>query len=223
MDTQTIKNITKTGAILTLIGSVCMLTGAALLVISGADMDLALETNNIAAYIDAVNANETLVILNLSLWILGVILIGAGASLMISLSNNRPVWSRIAQYNYHIAIPIVVISYMVWLSVIVSILKNDPDELSFFTESIGWLATKADWVATFLVLGIGPLLISLSGKDHWIPSWLFRWSYVCLIAGTLNVIAMYVGGLTTYGFLVIPVGMGWMIAVSVILFKRSFS
>lgn len=221
MNTQDIKNITKTGAILTLIGSVCMLSGAALLMISGADMDLALETNNISGYLAAVEENRTMLVVNLTLWIIGVILLGAAATLMISINKERFVFSRIAQYNYHISIPIVVISYMAWLAVIVPISGGDSGEVTYLTASVGWFATRADWVATFLVLGIGPMLISLTGKDYWVPRWLLRWSYGCLIAGLLNVLALYLGGLTTYGFLVIPVGMGWMIAVAVVLFKKS--
>ncbi|MCH7514306.1 MAG: hypothetical protein IH947_10265, partial [Bacteroidetes bacterium] len=36
----------------------------------------------------------------------------------------------------------------------------------------------------------------------------------------LTAIAMYAGGLTTYGFLIIPVGLGWTIAASIVLFRR---
>ncbi len=44
--------------------------------------------------------------------------------------------------------------------------------------------------------------------------------YIALLAGLLTTLAQFTGGLTTYGFLIIPVGMGWMLGASVVLFRR---
>lgn len=46
------------------------------------------------------------------------------------------------------------------------------------------------------------------------------WSYIALLTGFLNVLAQFAGGLATYGFLIIPVGMGWMPGASVVLYRR---
>ncbi len=219
MEAQAIKNIAKTGAYAALIGSLCMLSGAAMLAISGADMDLALETNDISGYLTAVGNNRILLIINLSLWIFGVIILGAAATMMISLGRQRIVLSKLAQYNYQVAIPIVVISYVAWMTVILPVSGNTSEEVAFLTESIGWFATRADWVATILVLGIGPVLISLAGRNIWVPKWLLKWSYTALVSGILTILALYIGGMTTFGFTIIPVGMGWMVASSVVLFR----
>jgi hypothetical protein len=200
-------------------GSVCMVIGAILLGISGADLDTEIYANDLAKYLDMADAGKTVLLANLSLWILGVILIGAGASMMIYLSEEKPVTSRLALYNYFIGIPIVVVSYMAWVALIVQLAPGGDTDVAI-AEVIGWFAVRTDWVATVLVLGTGPLLLSLAGEKNWVPKWLKTWSFLCLLAGILNVLAMYLGGLTSYGFLIIPVGMSWMFAASVVLFRK---
>lgn len=221
MEAQNIKTASKIGGYTTLIGSLCMIAGAALLGISGADLDKALYSGELAKYLATVNENITVVKANLSLWICGVILIGAGATMMASLSTQRPFFAKLAQYNYWIAIPLVVAAYVAWMALVVQLSPGNWGSSAALAEVVGWFASRADWIATILVLGTGPVLISLAGKNEWIPRWLYIWSFIALVAGLLNGIALFAGGLGTYGFLIIPVGMSWMIAASIVLFKQS--
>ncbi|MDF9799385.1 hypothetical protein OKW21_004648 [Catalinimonas alkaloidigena] len=220
MEKQNILTATKIGAYTTLIGSLCMLCGAALWGSSGADLDAALDTAELENYLTTAHEKSTLLIANLSVWICGVMLLGVGATMMLSISTKRLIIAKIAQYNYWIAIPIVVVSYVAWLAVVVRLAPNNSPSVAAIAEAVGWFATRADWIATILILGTGPLLISFAGKDDWVPKWLLIWSIICLFTGILNALAMYAGGLTTYGFLIIPVGMSWMIASSIVLFRR---
>lgn len=220
MDNQFEKSAARIGAVTTLIGSVCMLSGAALWGTSGADIDLALNQQDMAGYLTAAKAAQPQLIANLSLWITGVLLLGAGASMMTFLSRENKVITLLARYNYWIAIPIVVVSYVAWLSVVVRLAEHEPASVAAVAEAVGWFASRADWIATVLVLGTGPFLISLAGKNSWVPQWLQIWSYLTLLMGGLNITAMYFGGLPTYGFIIIPVGMGWMVAAAVVLLRK---
>lgn len=220
MENQNIKTAAKIGGYSTLIGSLCMIAGAALFGISGADLDKALYAGELASYLQTVNANVSLVKANLALWIGGVILIGAGATMMTSLSTQRPIVAKLAQYNYWIAIPLVVASYVAWMAIVVQLSPGNWGSSAALAEVVGWFASRADWIATILVLGIGPVLISIAGRNEWVPGWLYIWSFIALIAGLLNGIAIFAGGLVTYGFLIIPIGLSWMLAASVVLFKR---
>ena len=221
MDTQKRRRATRIGAVCTLVGSICMLLGAALWGTSGADIDAALDAGELGNYLATARESMTVLITNLSVWIFGVILIGAGATMMSLISTSRPVLAKLVQYNYSIAIPIVVISYVAWLSVVVRIAPMESPSAAELAELMGWFASRADWIATVLVLGTGPFLVSLAGKEDWVPGWLRIWSFIALFAGLLNGIGMYAGGLTSYGFIIIPVGMGWMIAASVVLFRKT--
>lgn len=214
------QSATKIGSFTALLGSICMLGGAAIWGASGADMDASMAANDIVGYLSVAKESKTMLIANLSIWIVGVIILGVAASMMTYLSRENSVLSIIARYNYGVGIPLVVISYVAWLSVVVRLTAYDPSSVSVVAETMGWFAVRADWVATVLVLGTGPLLLALAGKNSWVPKWLFVWSYFCLAAGILNIIAMFTGDFSTYGFLIIPVGMGWMVASSVVLFKK---
>lgn len=196
-----------------------MLAGAAILGASGTDIDRALYDNDLAGYLQGAREAQTLVVLNLSLWILGVVLLGAGATMTALLSRQNLVTASLVKYNYWIAVPLVVVSYMAWLAVVVRLSASASSEAAAIAEIVGWFAVRADWLATVLVLGTGPVLITAAGRGTWAPNWLRVWSFVALFAGLLTTIAQYAGGLTTYGFLIIPVGMGWMIALSVVLFR----
>jgi hypothetical protein len=220
MEKQHEKNAARLGAYTTLLGSICMLAGAAIWGASGTDIDQALYDGNMMRYLKESLASQNILIVNLSLWVLGVILLGIGATMMAMLSEQNPVLAQLVRYNYWIAVPLVVTSYMAWLAVVVRLTASTSPEAAAIAEAAGWFAVRADWVGTVLVLGTGPVLITAAGRGIWAPNWLRVWSFIALFAGLLTTVAQYAGGLTTYGFLIIPVGMGWMIGAAVTLFRR---
>lgn len=220
MEKQHEKTAVRIGAYTTLIGSLCMLGGAAIWGISGADIDQAIYDKDLAGYLAAALAGQRLLIANLSIWIIGVILLGAGAAMMAFISDQRSPLATLARYNYWLAVPLVVASYMAWLAVVVQLAPSDSPAAAAIAEAMGWFAVRADWVGTALVLGSGPALLAAAGRSNWAPNWLRIWSYVALLTCFLTTLAQFTGGLTTYGFLIIPVGMGWMLAASVVLFRR---
>ncbi len=72
-----------------------------------------------------------------------------------------------------------------------------------------------------LLVGFGPLLVAIAGRDTWVPTWLARWSRVTAGAGLLTVVAMYTDQLSSYGFLVVPVGIGWTIAAGIVALRSA--
>ncbi|MBI1225023.1 MAG: hypothetical protein GC192_07270 [Bacteroidetes bacterium] len=224
MEMQQEKRAAKLAAYITLLGSICMLSGAVMMVMSGTDLDQALYGNDLAGYLKSAMTNQNILIANLSFWILGVILLGLGANMMALLSSQKSVLTQVIRYNYGIAVPLVVLAYLAWLAVVVRLASSSSTEAATIAEAIGWFASHADWVSTVLIVGTGPMFISAAGRDSWVPNWLRIWSYIAFFAGILNVMAHYSGGLTTYGFLIIPVGLGWMIAAAITLFRnKTFS
>lgn len=220
MEKQLATPAARPAALAALLGSACMLAGAAVMFSVGADIDKHLYANDMAGYLKLASANQDSLILNLSLWIAGVILLGAAATLMTLIGGQSPVRVQLVRYNYGIAVPLVVAAFMAWLAVVVRLTASPSPEAAAIAEAMGWFGVRADWVATALVIGTGPFLIAASGKGVWVPNWLRVWSYLCLAAGILTTIAQYSGGLTSYGFLIIPVGMSWMIAAGVALLRR---
>ncbi len=82
MENQNNRTTIRIGAYTALIGALCMITGAVLWGVSGADIEKALYNDDIANYL--INAKETymLVIANLSFWIIGVTLIGVAGTMI---------------------------------------------------------------------------------------------------------------------------------------------
>ncbi|MBK9018060.1 MAG: hypothetical protein IPM82_30690 [Saprospiraceae bacterium] len=182
MEKQQEKTATRTGAMALLLGSICMLAGAAIGISSGTDLDQSLYDSNMAGYLGGSLDTQNLLILNLSLWILGVALLGAGAAMTALLSRQNLVPATLVKYNYWIAVPLVLVSYMAWLAVVVRTSASASPEAAAIAETVGWFAVRADWVGTVLVLGTGPVLISSAGKGIWVPNWLRVWSFICLFA-----------------------------------------
>ncbi|HPF68682.1 MAG TPA: hypothetical protein PLC20_13480 [Flavobacteriales bacterium] len=205
---------------LTLVGSLCMLGGAAVWGSTGVDMDQALDTGDLVGYLNSAAVHRTALIVNLSVWILGVFLLGAAARLMALLSRTNVLGSLLVRYNYGVGIPLVIVSYMAWMAVVVRLPGQDVASVAPIAEVVGWFGVRADWLATIMVLGLGPFLIVRAGRGSWVPGWLSVWGQLCLVPGVLTLIGMYCGGMTTYGFLIIPMGMAWMIAASVVLLRR---
>ncbi len=209
------------GAITGLIGAVSMLIGAALWGSSGTDLWLALESGHVEGYLTAAGGLKGQLIANLSIWIFGTFIFGIAGIIMAGLSDQKPFYSLIADYSYKVAVPMVIISYVAMLAVVVQI-APDTSPMSIATaKAVGWIGVRIDDIATLLMLGLGPLFISLSGKSHWVPGWLLVWSYVAAFLGVISIVVLYFPGLGQYGFMVIPLGLGWMIAASIVLFKRA--
>lgn len=223
MDTKNIDTTTRLGAYTAIGGSVCALTGTAFWAAAGADIDVALAGGDIANYLTTAGENTFLLVANLTMWILMVFLLGIAATAMTSLSEQRPTLARVALYCYWTGVPLVIGAYVAWLAIVVQIAPDTSPAAVLVTAVVGWFASRADWVATILIVGIGPTLISLAGRDDWVPVWLLRWSFVTAVAAVLNAVAMLTGGsgLSTYGFLVVPIGVGWMIAAGIVLFRRA--
>lgn len=220
MEKQQDTNAARAGAYAILTGSFCMIAGAAVLGASGVDLDRSLYDDDMAGFLREALAAQNLLIVNLSLWITGVILIGAGATMMTMLGEQNPVLVQLIRYNYWIAVPLVVASYMAWLAVVVRLAPSESPAAAAIAEAVGWFATHADWLGTVLVLGTGPVLIATAGRGILAPNWLRVWSYLAFTTGILTTVAQYAGGLLSYGFLIIPVGMGWMIAAGVVLLRH---
>lgn len=222
MDAKNIKTTTHLGAYTAIGGSVCAITGAALGIASGADLDQTLAGGDMANYLAIAGENTLLLVANLTIWIVMVFLLGIAATAMTILSERRPIVSQVARYCYWAGAPLVIAAYVAWLAIVVQVAPDTSAASVKVAEVVGWFASRADWIATILIIGIGPTFISLAGRGDWVPTWLARWSYVTAFAGLLNAVAMLTGGsgLTTYGFLIIPAGVGWMIAAGIVLFRR---
>lgn len=212
----------KAAAVLAISSALIMIVGAILLAASGADLDGALAEGSMDAYLRQAAGARSILVANLSVWIVGVVLWGAAGTLISRLSAGRPAAALLGRYCFSVGVPLVVAAYVAWLTIVVQLTGGDSAVSLKVGEALGWFASRGDWVATILVVGLGPALVASGGAGTWAPRWLVIWGYLAAATGFLNAIAMLTGGagLLTYGFLIIPVGVGWMIAAGVVLLRR---
>lgn len=82
---------------------------------------------------------------------------------------------------------------------------------------VGWIGARADDLATALIVGLAPFFLALAGRDGWMLTWLARWGYLAGAVGLFSLIVLYIPPLAEMGMLIIPVGIGWMIAAGVMV------
>jgi hypothetical protein len=198
-----------------------MIIGAILWASSGADLDGALAAGTIAEYLEAATARRSLLVGNLTAWIVGVLLFGAAGAGFFRLCRRRRTLAQIGLLCYWTAVPLAIASFVAMLAVVVQLAPLGTAEAVLLADVVGWFGSRADWIATVLVVGFGPLLISIAGRDEWVPAWLAYWAMAAALAGILTVVAMFTGALSTYGFLIVPVGLGWTIAAGVVALRRA--
>ncbi|MDX1642550.1 MAG: hypothetical protein R3220_12680 [Balneolaceae bacterium] len=218
MDDSTKKTTIRLGSYSALVAALFMIAGAVLKVTSGADLDVALTNGSPAEYLAKLSDVRYMLVMNLSFWIVGVFFLGVAGSAMAKLCEQSPVTAGIIKLGYFTGVPLAIVSFIAWLTLVVQLNPNaSQTEIKIF-EVIGWFVSRADWTATILVVGVGPAMISYSGRGDWVPGWLSVFGIFPAIASILTAIAMFTNALTTYGFAIVPIGLLWMIAAGMALF-----
>lgn len=208
------------GAYAAIAGTVTMLAGAALWGTSGTDLWAALDTGDMAGYLQAAGAVQAQLVANLVVWIIGLMLLGFAGTMLAQLPTRRPALSDAALLCYRTGVPLGIISYFAMLAVVVQIAPDASPMAVNSAEIIGWFGARADDLATALILGLGILFFSMAGKGTWAPGWLVVWGYVAGLVSLLSLVFLFVQGMAAYGFLILPVGMGWLLAAGVVLLRR---
>jgi len=202
-------------------GAIIMLIGAILYFSSGVDLWAALANQDMASYLVAAEKFKGQLIANLSLWILGVLLLGMAISSMGTLGKQQSPWVQAARVCAQTAVPLAIISFIAMMSLLVQIAPEASATTIALAEVIGWIGVRADDLATVLIIGFAPLFIAFAGRNEWAPSWLVGWAYLAGVIGVLSLVVLYIPVLSGLSLLIVPVGIGWMLAAGVTLLRRS--
>lgn len=195
-------------------GALAMIVGAIVRQTTGTDLDAALTEGRMADYLAEAAAVQTALFLNLSLWILGAFLLGVGGYLLSRVTDNTP--SSVAGAGYLIGPALAITAFVTWMALL-RLTGTDPGPA--IADALGFISSRVDWIATVLLVGLGPLLLSVGGRRTWVPGWLYGLGLAGAAAGLLTIVAMYTGALNTYGFLIVPIGLVWVISASVVAIR----
>lgn len=221
-ETATVTTIanTRPGGLTALGGAIIMLIGAVLYFSSGTDLWAAVDSDNMAAFLTAAGDVKTQLIANLSLWIVGVVMLGTAWRFIIPLCVQRPALARIAGVFVAAAVPLAIASFIIMLALVVQIVPDTSDTSVAIANVIGWIGIRADDLATALLVGFAPFFITLAARGEWMPKWLGVWGYLAGIVGLFSLIVLYIPGMSGAGFLIVPVGIGWMLAMGIVLLRQ---
>ena len=200
-------------------GAVTMVIGAALWGTSGTDLWLALDSGDMAGYLAAVAGVKAQLVANLSVWILGVLILGVAGTMMAEMCQKRKVLAQVGLICFRTAVPLVIVAFIAMLAVVVQLGGAVDETAVAIGNVVGWIGTRADDLATALIIGGGPFFISLAGRGEWVPAWLLRWGYLAGLAGLFSLVCLYIQGMGAYGFIIVPIGVIWMIAAGVVLLR----
>lgn len=196
-----------------------MALGGVIKRVTGVDLDAALSTGEIGSYLVAFEAHQAWLTVNLAAWTAGVFLFGLAGASLAQMGQRRPLLAEAGLACYWTGVPLAIGAFIAWLAMALRMDPGASQEMLSVVEGIGWWASRADWIATVLLVGLGPLLLSLAGRDDWAPRWLVWFSVVAGVGGLVTTVSLFTGGLTTYGQAIIPVGLGWTIAAGVVLWR----
>lgn len=219
MNSEHVNNTARIGGYSALIGGIAMLVGGALFGASGADLWAALVSGDMAGYLTKAGEVKVLLVVNHTVWILGVLTLGMAGAMMAEMCGPRRVWTQAALVCFRTAVPLAIVSFIAMLSLVVQIAPDASATAVSIAKVVGWIGARADDLATALIVGVGPLFISLSGRNVWVPKWLLTWSYLTGIVGLFSILVLYIPALAAFGIIIVPVGIGWMIAAGVVLLR----
>jgi hypothetical protein len=211
--------VRRLGGYTAIAGAVTMVIGAILWGTSGTDLWAALDSSDMVGYLAAVAGVKAQLVTNLSLWILGVLLLGIAGTMMAEICQKRRILAQVGLVCFRTAVPLVVVSYIAMLAVVVQLGGAVDETAVAIANVVGWIGARADDLATALIIGGGPVFISLAGRGEWVPTWLLRWGYLAGLAGLFSLVCLYIPGMGAYGFIIIPIGVIWMIAAGVVLLR----
>lgn len=200
--------------VVSIAGSVFMLIGAACWGATGTDLWQALADGKMSNYMSSLPAAKQLLVVNTSFWVLGVLLMATAASMMANFITSRQGLAQMAKVFSRTGASIAIVSFIVMLS-----LATVNPSVDVATV-VGWIGARIDDLATMLIVGFSPLCLSIAGKSDWVPGWLAVWGYLAGICALLGIISLVIG-VVALGFVIIPFGIGWMIAAGVVLIKKS--
>jgi hypothetical protein len=205
------KTLTFAGSV-SITGAVFMLIGAAFWGASGTDLWQALAGNQMESYLSKLPDARQLLVVNTFFWVLGVLLMATAETLMAGLCSLNTGLAQLAKVFARTGASVAIVSFIIMLSLAIIIPPADVAVL------IGWIGARLDDIATMLIIGFSPLCLSIAGKADWVPGWLKGWGYLAGITGLLGIISLLTG-IVALGFIIIPFGIGWMIAAGIVLLK----
>ncbi len=201
-----------------IVGTAIMGVGTGIGAASGSFVDKDLGAGTFGDYLTNIAENRTAAQANLWFWIIGILMIGLGGVLISKLGNEESPATKVARFSFTAVPASAIVFFAMLLGVVVVLvpLHAAGENVLATATVIAWIGTTADWIATALILGLGAAALAFAGRDTWVPRWLYWWAMAAGAAGVVSMIGTIAGSRETVSFVILPIGMSWMIAAGVV-------
>ncbi|WP_149359352.1 hypothetical protein [Lolliginicoccus suaedae] len=203
----------RTAGTIYLLAAAVVISGMVLYARTGIDLEEAVRDGTMATYLDAASGSAALVI-NYAMWIATALLVALG-SVALAAADRAPatiMGAAIAVIAAALALP----TYLLAMTIVVAAADEEAVELA---AVLGWMASRADWTTTALLLGLAPALLAWSGT--WAPGWLRALGAVSAACGAVAIGVLAVEPLASAGYAVLVTGPAWLIAAGAVLVSPS--
>jgi hypothetical protein len=172
---------------------------------------------DVATYLRDASASATTLLAAHTIWMVGVLILAIGGVLLTGRRQDSASTAARATYTIGAALAIPAFMSMVALTRLAESGADAPE----LANALAFLGGRLDDVATAVIIGLGPVLLTIANRSTWMPRWLVVAGVVCGVAGALSVVALFIGAADTLGFAIVPLGIGWMIAAGIVTIRRS--
>lgn len=212
------------GGVITAIGGVVMVSGAVTQEAFGGPMFEALEAADEASGTSALietAAQSTAHFVGIALWIVGILAMTAGGSLLVS--DRRSLPAAVARWALSASAGAAIVFFSLMIGVVHGLAPaaQAGTDVGAVLLTVGFGAAVADWITTTLVLGVGFVAVAFDGRGRWAPGWLVGFA---AITGAVSIVSILVFGLTgssAIGMLEVLLGLLLVITTGITAVVRS--
>lgn len=200
----------------TVAGAVIMLVGAGLYFSAGADAWAAVSSGDTATFLTDAGASTSTLYAGLTAWVIGVIGMAIGGGLLADAGAGPA--AKAGRTSFTIGAAVAIPAFLVLAAL--TRLAGAGSTSFELADTLAFLGTTIDDVATIIIIGLSPVLVSVASRGIWMPGWLAVWASLAGAAGLVAVVAIFLGLSASLGFALVPLGIGWMIAAGVVAVRR---
>jgi hypothetical protein len=147
----------------------------------------------------------------------GVLVLALGGVLLTGRTTDAA--STAARATYSIGAALAIPAFMTMIAL--TRLAESGTDAPALVEALAFLGARLDDVATIVIIGLGPILITLASRKTWMPRWLVRFALVVGVAALVSVISLFFGQAGSFGLLLVPIGIVWSISAGIVTLRRA--
>lgn len=213
--------LTRQTGLTAILGSLIMIAGAACYFNSGADLWVMLSEDDMAGYNQIISQKTKLMVMNQTLWIIGALLMGLALRGYSKHYNENSLKNFAISYFGIIGASIAVVAFFLMMTNTVQLSTESNPVRVEIARVFGYSGARLDDLATSMLVGFAPCFVALCGRSKGLPSWSVYWGFLCGILGVLSLAFQFSKSLEAFAFMIVPVGILWMLTTGIYHFRKS--